>query len=290
MNNINDPTKDWLSRPFGIAQRLREARAKTGLSGKDLAAAANWAASKVTRIETGQQRPSEEDVETWGRLCRMSEAETAEILALLNELVAARTQWRRRLRAGLPAVQESYNRLTAQSKVIRNFEVTLVSGLLQTPSYALQTYQAIMSVHGRAGDLEEMEAAIAKRLERQQHLYDTSKRFEFLLAEPVLRWVLCPPDVMRGQLDRLQSVLGLPNVKLGILPMGVLLKTPPLSAFEIYDDLAVAESFAAEEEHRGDAAKNLGIVMDRLWEDAVTGEDARALILKAIAALPDNNR
>jgi len=286
--SINDPTRDWLSRPYGIAHRLRDARTKSGLSGKDLAGAAGWAASKVTRIETGQQRPSEEDIETWARLCHVSDAETEEIKALLTELVAARTEWRRRLRAGLPAVQESYNRLVAQSTRIRNVEVTLVPGLLQTPEYAIQTYTAIMAVHRRDMDLEEIQGGIAKRLERQKHLYDQAKQFEFLIAEPVLRWLLCPPAVMRGQLDRLQSVLGLPNVRLGILPLGVLLKTPPLNAFEIYDDLALAETWAAEEEHRGEAAEKLGTVMDRLWEDAVTGEDARALILKAVAALPES--
>lgn len=288
MNNINDPTKDWLGRPFGIAQRLRDARAKSGLSGKDLAAAAGWAPSKVTRIETAQQRPSDEDIDTWARLTQMGDAEAAELQALLTELVAARTEWRRRLRAGLSAVQEDYNRLVAQSARIRNVEVTLVPGLLQTPDYARHTYTAIVAAHSRDMDMKQINAGVAKRMERQKYLYDQSKQFEFLLAEPVLRWLLCPPIVMRGQLDRLQSVLGLPNVRLGILPLSKLLKTPPLNAFELYDDLAVAETWAAEEQYPG-LAEKLGTVMDRHWKDAATGEDARALILKAIAALPQGN-
>ena len=46
---------------------------------------------------------------------------------------------------------------------------------------------------------------MATRLARQRYLYEPGKRFEFLLTEAVLRFLITPPDVMRGQLDRLQN-------------------------------------------------------------------------------------
>jgi Domain of unknown function (DUF5753) len=50
-------------------------------------------------------------------------------------------------------------------------------------------------------EISDVDAAVTSRMQRQQLLYDTSKQSEFLLAEPLLRWLQCPADVMRGQLD-----------------------------------------------------------------------------------------
>ncbi|MEV0810896.1 Scr1 family TA system antitoxin-like transcriptional regulator [Micromonospora sp. NPDC050200] len=47
------------------------------------------------------------------------------------------------------------------------------------------------------------------------------------------------PDVMRGQLDRLQTVVGVPNIRFGILPLGVQLAITPQNSFQMYDDIAI---------------------------------------------------
>ncbi|MFE9694132.1 Scr1 family TA system antitoxin-like transcriptional regulator, partial [Micromonospora sp. NPDC005806] len=78
-----------------------------------------------------------------------------------------------------------------------------------------------------------MDTAVATRMQRQQLLYDTSKRLEFLLAERVLQWLLTSPEVMRGQLDPLQTVVGVPNIRFGILPLGVPLATTPQNSFQM---------------------------------------------------------
>ncbi|MCA1672296.1 MAG: DUF5753 domain-containing protein, partial [Actinobacteria bacterium] len=51
-----------------------------------------------------------------------------------------------------------------------------------------------------------MDDAVAARMQRQQVLYRTGKRFHFLIAESALRTRLCPPEVMIGQLDRLVAL------------------------------------------------------------------------------------
>jgi hypothetical protein len=94
--------------------------------------------------------------------------------------------------------------------LICRFETVCVPGLLQTPGYDRRVLTEMVELHDL--DISDVDAAVASRIQRQQLLYDTSKRFEFLLAGPVLRWLPCPPDVMRGQLDRLPTVVGLPNM------------------------------------------------------------------------------
>jgi hypothetical protein len=97
------------------------------------------------------------------------------------------------MRRGQVAVQDNYNQLVAESQVNRHFETVYVPGLLQTPDYARRILTEMVEL--RDLNMSDVDAAVASRMQRQQLLYDTSKRFEFLLAEPVLRWLLCPPTL-----------------------------------------------------------------------------------------------
>jgi hypothetical protein len=114
-------------------------------------------------------------------------------------------------------------------------------------------FAEMVQLHGL--DVKDVDAAVATRMQRQQFLYDTTKRFNFLLAEPVLRWLLPPADVMRGQLDRLQTVVGLPNVRFGIIPLGVPLPITPQNSFQTYDDVAIVETFIGETTYRDEEAR-----------------------------------
>ncbi|MFY1686572.1 helix-turn-helix domain-containing protein [Plantactinospora sp. WMMB782] len=278
------PTEQWLTRPGGLAGRLRGSRNRVKLNGKEFAERAQWQPSKVSRLETGKHVPTAEDIDTYVRLCGLNETGAAELHALLDEVLTAQMTWNQRLKSGQVAVQQDYNQLVAESDRICHFETMWVPGLLQTPEYARQTFAGIAALHGTSAD--EVEAAVSARMERQRYLYDTSKTFEFLLAEPVLRWLLCPPDVMRGQLDRLQTVVGLPNVRFGVLPLGVQLRTAPQNAFQIYGDLAVVETFVTEDFHRDEKARKYEEILAMLWEEAAVGEDARPLIVAAADSLP----
>lgn len=99
-------------------------------------------------------------------------------------------------------------------------------------------------------------SAVAARLQRQQFLYDPAKHFEFLLAEPVMGFLLVPPPMMRAQLDRLQTVIGLDHVRFGIIPMGRVLTRTPQASVQLYvgeETIAVTEDFAGETWHRENA-------------------------------------
>lgn len=272
--------EQWLSKPDGLAARLRALRTQTGLSGKQFAEGLGWQPSKVSRLENGRQTPTPADLDAWAYAAGSAE-EAAGLQQLLEEARTAHRDWKRRMRDGQSAVQADYNALTEQSSVIRYFETAYVPGYLQTPAYARRVLTEMVDLHGLAVD--DVDAAVAARMQRQHALYDPAKRFEFLLAEPVLHWHLCSPEVMRGQLDRLQTVLGLPNIRFGILPMhpAAPLRTTPQQAFQLYDDTAVVEGFVGETVYRDDKAAALARVMDLLWDQAVTGEDARQLILAA---------
>lgn len=282
-----DPIKDAVTRPGGIAARLRALRAQAGLAAKDIAEATGWHPSKVSRLENGRQTPSPEDIRTWARVTRTDEVEARAILQILDEARAEHHDWKLNMRRGQAEVQADYNQLAAESHLIRHFEMTAIPGLLQTPAYARVMFQEMVELHDL--EVDDVEAAIATRMRRQQFLYDPGKRFEFLLAEPVLRWLLCPPDVMRGQLDRLQTVIDVPNVRFGIVPLGVELSAIPQNTVVLYvgrETVAAVETFIAETLYRGEQAEAFAAAVDRLWSDAVVGDQARGLIIAAMRDLP----
>lgn len=273
--------------PDGIAARLRLLRVQAGLSGKNLADAHGWAQSKVSRIENGRQMPGVDDVRLWAATCGAGEEVLNELLRLRDEARIAHATFRARMREGQEQVQESYNKLVADSRLIRHFETVYVPGLLQLPAYIRRVLTEMIDLHGL--EIDDVEAATAARMQRQQMLYDPSRRFEFLLAEPVLRWMLCPPAVMRSQLDRLQTIIGLDHIRFGILPMGVELATTPQNSFQIYvadEPVAIVETFIGETSYRGDDAVAYGRALDRMWDEAATEDEARELIIAAQRALP----
>ncbi|MCW3813740.1 helix-turn-helix transcriptional regulator [Micromonospora sp. DR5-3] len=275
--------EEWLTQPEGLADRLRALRTQAGLSGKELAEANGWAPSKVSRLENGRQMPAPADLYAWARACGADDTAAQELLRMLGEVQSAHRSFRRRMRQGQAAVQDSYNQMVAESRLIRHFETVWVPGLLQTADYARRALTEMVELHNL--DIADVDAAVATRMQRQQFLYDASKRFEFLLAEPVLRWLITSPEVKRGQLDRLQTIVGVPNIRFGILPLGVPLATTPQNSFQMYDDVAIVETFVGETTYRDDEAATYTRAIERLWEEAVTGEDARRLIVRAAQEL-----
>ena len=274
-----DPIREHLTRPGGLADRLRELRRGAGLNGKALAALTGWQPSRVSRVENGRQRPSPADVVAWTRACGADEATTAALLALLNDVDAVHRDWTLRMRRGQSPVQAEYNTLVAKSSLIRHFETAYFPGLLQTPDYARRVLSEMVTLHGLT--VLDVDDAVATRMHRQHLLYDQAKRFEFLLAESVLHWLLCTREEMAAQLDRLQTVMSLPNVRFGIIPFGVQLQITPQNSFQLYDDIAIIETFIGETVHRGTEAGAYAQAMDRLWTQAATGSQARHLIVQA---------
>jgi transcriptional regulator with XRE-family HTH domain len=276
--------RDWLTQPGGLADRLVTMRESAGLTGRALADAAGWPGSKISKIEKGKQTPTAADIDVWVRLCGTDPTVGRELLTLLEDFNARHRTWRRRLRLGQTDAQEEYRLLVEESSLVRHFETAWIPGLLQTAAYARSVLAEIAELHG--AEVDDLHGAIEKRMRRQQYLYDSSKRFEFLLCEPVLHWWKPPAPVMREQLDRLHTVVDMDRIRFGIYPTDAVVGTTPQNAFVMYDDRAFVETFLGETVHEGDDAERYAQIMERMWADAVTGPKARRLIVAAAEALP----
>jgi transcriptional regulator with XRE-family HTH domain len=281
---VNPLVVSWLTGPDGLGTRLRIIRERAGLSGKELAERAGWDSPRVSKLELGRQTPTAHDIRLYVEECGAEPKLLDELLGLLGEVRVQRFSFVQRGKRGQVAIQQSHNELVAGASTLRHFGTVYVPGVLQVPDYIRRVLVESRRLHDL--EVDDVEDALAERLQRQQTLYDRSKRFQLLLGESVLRWLLVPPDVMRAQLDRLLTAIGLPNVEIGVLPFGVELEWTPQQSFWIFDDVAVVEGFVGETAYEGAEAKQFLRAMELLWDQAAIGDDARRLILAAAEALP----
>lgn len=274
----------WLGRSSGLAESLHELRRRSGLTGVRLASELGWPQSKISKIENGRQLPTEADVRAWACRCGASDTERDTLVTSLAEASATQREHRISLRRGHAVVQRAYDRVAHEASVIRNAEVVHIPGLLQTREYAWHRISESARMHDT--DRADIDLAASERMRRQQILYDPMKRFEFVVAESALRLLLCPPGVMLGQLDRLLGLTaGPPNIRFGVIPFGVRLATTPQHCFVMFDDAVFVESYLGENIYHGEQARMYGTIMDRLMAEALTGDQARSLILRAMRDL-----
>ncbi|MFE4971537.1 Scr1 family TA system antitoxin-like transcriptional regulator [Kitasatospora sp. NPDC056651] len=217
-----------------LAQALREIRVQAGLAGDRLARRCGMTQSKISKIETGRTIPSLVDVELILRALEVPAELAQRILDLAR---VANTEWqdvRALRRKGLEKKQAELAALDQSSTEIRYFLLSMLNTLLATPEYIRASLAHV------PGDTSK---AIAKKLERQTVIYDDSKTFTFLLTEQAVRWAMIPHRAMVMQIDRLISVSRLPNVHLGVIPLGKYIPESPLNTFTVYDNsLATVET------------------------------------------------
>jgi transcriptional regulator with XRE-family HTH domain len=271
------PTGEWLTQPGGLAERLQRMRKAAGLTGDRLAAELGWTRAKVPKIENGRQMPTEADIRAWAEASGQPDA-IPELLGMLGDAQAIYRQWRLGA-GGHEALQGQYDALVRGASRIRNFQIMMIPGLIQTPDYA--RYRALEAVRLHGADPDGVEATVAARMRRQEVLYDTRKTFTFVITDAALRYLLCPRDVMLVQLERLAAVSGFGNVSLGIIPPGVELPVAPMVGYLMADDITIVETFTSMITVSARESPKYAQVTDELMAESATGEEARRLVTAA---------
>jgi transcriptional regulator with XRE-family HTH domain len=266
-----------------LGLRLRELRRHSGLTGRELAGQLGWPASKISKLENGHQTPTDGDLRAWANATG-AEKVVAELVASLQTLESQHAEWRRQLRGGLRSHQVELARLDEKTKLFRALESTFIPGLLQTAEYARARFAQSIRVLKVPNDVDE---AVRVRLQRQEILYQSDKRFHFLLTEAVLRYRLCPVEVMLAQLDRLVALSAMRNVRLGIITFETPYSVAPAHGFWLLDeDLVIVETFSAELHLAQPPEIALySAIFDRLAAIASYGRDARAVITRVMEDL-----
>ncbi|WPB92673.1 helix-turn-helix domain-containing protein [Streptomyces malaysiensis] len=209
-----------------LADTLKTLRKRAGITQTRLAQRCNMSQTKISNIEGAKLTPSLVDVELILRALEAPPDLFSQVAALTR---TANTEWQdvwSQRRTGLEKKQNELAGFERSSTEFRYFLLSMVTGLLATPEYMRASLAHIPGDHSKA---------IARKLERQSALYDTSKRFTFILTEQAVRWPFLPALAMAMQIDRLASISLLPNIRLGVIPFDTHVPVGPLNTFTIYD-------------------------------------------------------
>ncbi|WP_433597941.1 helix-turn-helix domain-containing protein [Nocardia sp. CA-135953] len=263
-----------------LGARLRELRKDAGLNGRQFSDAAGWHWSKTSRLERGERQPSEADLVVWCRLCDADLA-LPDLIASLRNVQAQWAEWKRIAAAGHARRQRRGVELDARARSVRIYSPVVLSGLVQTEAYARAILSTCIEFLGTRDDLDD---AVAARLQRQQALRTGNTTFSMLIHEPVLYMQAGDEDVQTNQLRHLLDVgFGNPHLILGVVPTRYrFLYTT--TGFVIYDTrMALVETISAELTVTTPSELSY---YEKAWaglhRQAVYGDQARALITAAL--------
>nr|WP_280495894.1 helix-turn-helix transcriptional regulator [Nocardia farcinica] len=263
-----------------LGARLRELRKDAGMDGRQLSTAAGWHWSETSRIEHGEQMPSESELAVWCRVCDATLA-LPDLVASLRNVRAQWAEWQRITAAGHARRQQRGQEIESETRQLRIYNPTIVPGLLQTEPYA----RAVLAQCIRfLGTLDDLEAAVAARIERQAILRTGSTRIAVLVHEAALHTTLGDDAVTAGQLRHLLDIaFGNPRLYFGVVRLraGFVYLS---GSFHLFDRRqALIETASAELTVTAPSELEL---YERLWSGlhghAVYGDAARALIASAL--------
>jgi hypothetical protein len=170
-----------------------------------------WSRSKLQRVETRSYAPQPAEVEHLAAVYQVPADETAALVQMARE--ARQKGWWQS--SALPKLTQTIVGLEQAATTVRQFELALVPGLLQTSDYA----RALMTTITPTTPIEVIENRIAARMTRQHVLTGNDPlSYEAILSEAVLHCPVGDSRVLRGQLERLLELAGAPNIAIQVLP------------------------------------------------------------------------
>jgi transcriptional regulator with XRE-family HTH domain len=191
---------------------LRKLRDEADLTIEDVAGRLECSPSKISRIETGQVKPTPRDVRDLLDIYGVDGSRSDWLIQLARD-ARAKGWW---AKYGEAATRIEYLvGLEAEATTIRQFELIIMPGLLQTEAYA----RAIFSNLPYQTDTQAVTDLVNLRLERQRILLDDDPpEFHAILDEGVLHRLVGGRAAMIEQLDQLMVWSKRPNVNLQVLP------------------------------------------------------------------------
>ncbi|MGH3278546.1 MAG: helix-turn-helix domain-containing protein [Trebonia sp.] len=268
----------------GLGTRLREIRKDAGLSGRALAAATGQHFTRVSKIEHGVQPPSDQDIRDWCRACR-TEDQIPDLIATARAVQSAYLEFRRQARAGMKRVLGAHTLpLYGRTSLFRIYEHNVIPGLFQTAAYCA----AMLSFwFGFLDAPDDLDAAVAARMERQRVIWQADKRFAVVLEEQALRTWFGTAETQAGQLGRLLEMMSVPTISLGVVPMMTERSAVASAGFWIFDNSMVAleTPTASIEVTRPQEIELYARMFEHLKAAAVYGAAARTLIVRAFGEL-----
>lgn len=206
-----------------LGAELAKLRERTGLSLKDIERELEFDQSWMSRVEHGERGMKAKDVRSlldlYGRHIPIEEDQRDELLSIARAGFSGKPDWWRKLAGkGLKPKFDLLIAAESGARSISTWRGQVLPGILQTEAYARTLIEAT--------DLEgavDVDERLGIRRARQEIITREQEpvAFQVILDEAVIRHQVGGPEAMREQLQRLNELGELSNVKIQILPFTV---------------------------------------------------------------------
>jgi transcriptional regulator with XRE-family HTH domain len=198
-----------------LAAELRGIREEKGKSGDAVAAALKWSPSKISRYERARTGLRPREVERLLDYYQITGPRRALLMSLAED--AAQKGWWEEFGDSLSEDYQQFIGLEHEATSMAIWHVDVVTGLLQTESYARHIISSYSRVDPIAPGM--IGRMIRVRMQRQQVLDRDGLQLSVVLDESVLKRRIGDEAVMYEQLQHLARAADRPNLTLQILPL-----------------------------------------------------------------------
>lgn len=275
-----DPNPTVRRRRLGA--ELRQLREAAELTCEEAGLRLECHGSKISRIENGRSGLRQRDLRDMLDLYGLTDAQEREgLLALARD--SGKKGWWVGYGDVISARYADFIGLENDAAWVRDYEMQLVPGLLQTEDYA----RVVMGMKPGRDPVEEVEPLVAVRMARQRRLGgEKPLHLWAVMGEAALRQRVGNPEIMRKQLHHLLDVATLPNIDLQVLPFTAGEHPGLDGAFTIVGFPAPSDRDVVWVENlngglyveREEEIALYGLVFDRLIAAAMSSKDSAALI------------
>ncbi|NUH40954.1 helix-turn-helix domain-containing protein [Streptomyces samsunensis] len=206
-------------RRMQLGWELKRLRDKAGFTLAEAVDGLTFSPSKLHRVENGLTGlKTTAELRTLLDRYGVEDEEDVDFLMQVHRDSLNRGWWSI-YRSVLPSGMGMYIGLESGARTSRTWQPNVVFGLLQTERYARELFQAAKSIEETTTEFVERHIQI--RMERKKALRRRDNPMELWVIqdEASLRRVVGNPDVMREQYKEIETLLGLDNVTVQILPM-----------------------------------------------------------------------
>ena len=271
-------------RRLRLAAELRALRMHAGVTHVQLAKQIGQSRAQISRLENGHVVDQDDVMKILDAL-GVDDDRWTEIMTIARE-AGERGWWESNRFMG--ERQALYANLEAGAQTIREFQMTFIPGLLQTPEFTRARNEADRV----AGSVTfNADKAADGRIGRQRMLRRPGgPHYEVLIDELAIRRASAPPEVIKAQLYHIAATVnGNPKITARVLPVEVEIEgySVPRSAFSIYtfvdpgDPTIVAVDTVTDDLllTEGDDVKRYDELYDRLRDASLSVSDSLDLLL-----------
>jgi transcriptional regulator with XRE-family HTH domain len=268
-----------------LARRLRELRERAGLTIDVAAKKLETSSSRLSRIENAEQHIDVHWLRAMLDIYGLTIDEWEPYESLCRQ-AAMRGWWR-----DFGLSDRGYVPLEAAAYRVRDFQATLVPGLLQTADYARSLFAAAAIPWPE----EQREREIQVRMIRQRRLYAEDDPIELhaILDEAVLHRVVGGQRAHRAQLAQLVIAAELDTVTIQVVPFGIGARPGMDGAFSVLSfpdpdepDVAYVEYMTgALHIDKAERVQRCIVTFEQLRSLALSPADSIALVERLIGSI-----